>query len=59
MGEHTDAWGDIDLMALLCEQAEYLDLSLWNCAERFATVEVPASERGWRWHPLLGFTKAN
>lgn len=55
MGKRIDAWGHFDLMTLLAEQAQRLDMPLRKCAERFATVEVPASERGWRWHPLLGF----
>ena len=56
MGDRIDTWGGFDVMTLLAEQADHLDLSLPDCAKRFATVEVPASERGWRWHPLLGFT---
>lgn len=55
MGERIGGWGGFDLMGVLCEQAERLDMPLRRCAERFATVEVTASERGWRWHPLLGF----
>lgn len=57
MGPNINAWGDFDLMTLLAEQADYLDLSLRTCAERLTTVEVPASERGWRFHPLLGFAQ--
>lgn len=56
MGSNIDAWGDIDLMTLLAEHADYLNLSLRVCAERLTTVEVPTSERGWRYHRLLGFT---
>lgn len=56
MGSRISAWGRFDLMALLTEQAEHLDLPLPVCAQRLATVEVPSSERGWRYHPLLGFT---
>lgn len=58
LGERIGGWGGFDLMALLSEQAAHLELSLRDCAERFATVEVPASKRGWRWHPLLGFASA-
>jgi CRISPR-associated endonuclease/helicase Cas3 len=50
-------WGNFELMALLAEQAERLDLPLRACAERFATVDVPASEQGWSYHPVLGFRK--
>ncbi|MGB3394548.1 MAG: type I-F CRISPR-associated helicase Cas3f [Stenotrophomonas sp.] len=57
MGPNIGAWGEFDLLALLSEQAEYLDLPLQVCAQRLTTVEVPASERGWRYHPSLGFTQ--
>lgn len=54
-GERIGPWGEFDLMALLAEQAEHTALSTRRCAERLATVEVPASEPGWRYHPWLGF----
>ena len=57
MGPRISAWGRFDLMALLTEQVAHLDLPLRVCAQRLATVEVPSSERGWRYHPLLGFSK--
>lgn len=50
-----NVWGEFDLLALLVEQAEHLDLPLRTCAEKLATVEVPDSPQGWRWHPYLGF----
>jgi CRISPR-associated endonuclease/helicase Cas3 len=56
-GSRIDSWGKFDLMTLLAEQAEYLELSLRICAERLATVEVPQSRQGWRYHPWLGFAK--
>ncbi|MBD7923293.1 type I-F CRISPR-associated helicase Cas3f [Xanthomonas bonasiae] len=56
-GPRIAPWGEFDLMALLAEQAEHLDLSLQHCAERLATVEVPESKQGWRFHPWLGFAK--
>ncbi|MDR1967798.1 MAG: type I-F CRISPR-associated helicase Cas3f, partial [Burkholderiaceae bacterium] len=51
-------WGEFDLMALLAEQAEYLDLPLRDCARKLVTVEVPwdrQRNQGWFWHPWLGF----
>lgn len=54
-GPRISPWGEFDLMALLAEQAEYLDLSLRTCAERLETVEVPDSTQGWRYHLWLGF----
>lgn len=56
-GPRIDSWGKFDLMSLLAEQAEYLELPLRICAERLATVEVPESGQGWRYHPSLGFAK--
>lgn len=56
-GERIGPWGEFDLMALLAEQAEYLDLALHACAEKLATVAVPNSDQGWRYHPWLGFGK--
>lgn len=58
LGERISAWGEFDLATLLAVQAEYLDLSLRTCAEKLATIEVPRSEQGWRFHPQLGFGKA-
>jgi CRISPR-associated endonuclease/helicase Cas3 len=51
-------WGEFDLKTLLVEQAESLDKPLSEIALGFSRVEVPTSGqgRGWRWHPLLGFT---
>lgn len=57
LGERIGPWGDFDLMELLAEQADYLDLPLCDCAKRMATVEVPANDEGWRYHPQLGFGK--
>jgi len=56
-GERINAWGRFDLMRLLAEQTEHLDLPLRSCAERLMTVEVADEQRGWRYHPLLGFAK--
>jgi len=48
-------WLNLDLIALLREQAEALDLSLDVCAKKMAVVQVLGSEQGWYWHPWLGF----
>ncbi len=58
VGPGIQAWGEVDLMALLMEQAEHLDRPLRKCAEWLTTVEVPESTPGWRHHPWLGFAKA-
>jgi CRISPR-associated helicase, Cas3 family len=56
IGPRISPWGQHDLMTLLIEQAEDLDLSLHRCAEKLATVEVPKSDQGWKFHPWLGLT---
>ena len=56
-GQGMSTWGEDDLLSLLREQAEARDWSLCDCAKRFATVKVLSSERGWRYHPALGFAK--
>ncbi len=56
-GPRIGPWGEFDLMALLAEQAEHLDLPLYRAAEKFAVLEVPRSDQGWRYHPWLGFAK--
>src|SRR5690606_2531051 len=54
-GPRINGWQSFELMQLLEEQAVYLDRPIEDCAQRLTIVEVPASEQGWRWHPLLGF----
>jgi len=56
-GNGISSWGQFDLMDLLVTQAEHLGMSVNRCAQRMATVEVPESEQGWRYHPWLGLTK--
>ncbi|MDR0577592.1 MAG: type I-F CRISPR-associated helicase Cas3f [Candidatus Accumulibacter sp.] len=56
-GPRIAPWGKNDLPALLQEQAEARGESLYDCARRFTTVEVPENATGWRYHPALGFAK--
>lgn len=56
-GQGIAAWGSDDFMQSLREHAEIFDLPLRKCAERFATVSIPDAIQGWRFHPLLGFTR--
>lgn len=56
-GSGIAPWGRDDPLALLTELAEQRGETLRNCAESFATVSLPRSERGWRFHPVLGFNK--
>ncbi len=57
-GERIAAWGDVDFLQALSEQAAALGLSWTDCARRFATVSLPDATQGWRFHPVLGFTRA-
>ena len=57
LGAGISAWKHFDLMELLEQQAAHTEQPLEDCARRFTTVEVPESSHGWRWHPLLGFSK--
>ncbi|MFB9885309.1 type I-F CRISPR-associated helicase Cas3f [Balneatrix alpica] len=50
-------WGDTDMLTALIELAESLEISLNQCAWRFATIRLPANQNGWRFHPILGFRK--
>ncbi|MDP1697922.1 MAG: type I-F CRISPR-associated helicase Cas3f [Xanthomonadaceae bacterium] len=56
-GQRMVPWGSHDFMQLLREHAEIFDLSPSDCAKRFATVSIPDATQGWRFHPLLGFTR--
>lgn len=56
-GQGIVPWGNDDFMALLQEHAAFFDLSLDDCAKRFATVSIPDTTQGWRFHPWLGFTR--
>jgi CRISPR-associated endonuclease/helicase Cas3 len=56
-GPRISPWGETDYMQALIELAEALDMSLEHCARRFGTLSLPASEQGWRFHPLLGFAR--
>jgi len=49
-------WGNDDLLTLLTELADERGESLRDCAQSFTTTSLPRSERGWRFHPVLGFS---
>lgn len=56
-GRGVSQWGQFDLLRLLEEQAEDQGNSLWACGGRMTKVQVPDSDKGWRWNAVLGFTK--
>jgi CRISPR-associated endonuclease/helicase Cas3 len=57
-GERITAWGQTDYMEALTALAIELDVPLEACARRYGTVSLPENINGWRFHPVLGFTKA-
>ncbi|ROQ25747.1 type I-F CRISPR-associated helicase Cas3f [Gallaecimonas pentaromativorans] len=56
-GQGVSPWAETDLLVALTTLATALDMPLENCAKRFATVRLPDNERGWHFHPVLGFRK--
>jgi len=56
-GRGVTPWGDVDYLLALRELADELDLDPTVCGRRFGTVSVPANDAGWRFHPVLGFTR--
>lgn len=52
---HVQPWLQLDLMAALHELAQAQDLTLMQCAQRYANASLPASKQGWCWHAVLGF----
>jgi len=57
-GPNIHAWGVLNLLSAMSEQAEAMGLSLSDFAHKFATVSLRkgADFQGWRFHPTLGFT---
>ncbi|WP_235027185.1 type I-F CRISPR-associated helicase Cas3f [Cognatazoarcus halotolerans] len=54
-GARIAPWIAVDLLDALATQANAQDIPLSASAQRYATVTVPDSEQGWRFHPVLGF----
>ncbi|WP_339804146.1 type I-F CRISPR-associated helicase Cas3f [uncultured Marinobacter sp.] len=50
-------WGEPDYMEALVSLADELGMELEACARKFGTVTLGESEQGWRYHPVLGFSK--
>lgn len=60
-GVRISAWGitgHSEYLEALLELSRELDISVDYCAKRYGTVRVIASEGGWRFHPALGFGRA-
>ena len=56
IGSGIAPWGRNNPLALLVDLADQRGETLRECAQSFATVSLPRSERGWRFHPALGFS---
>ncbi|WP_326544079.1 type I-F CRISPR-associated helicase Cas3f [Pseudorhodoferax sp.] len=56
-GEGINPWGGVGYLDELMALADERRMSLQDCARRYGRVTVPESAQGWRFHPLLGFTK--
>lgn len=56
-GERIQPWATADYMTSVATLAEELDLSLETVTRKFGTVTVPDTDNGWRYHPVLGFSK--
>ncbi len=56
-GIGIDAWAATDYLAELTALAETMDMPLRACAERYGGVSLPQSTQGWRFHPVLGFSR--
>lgn len=56
-GERIQPWATADYMTSVAALAEELDLSLDTVTRKFGIVTVPDTDNGWRYHPVLGFSK--
>ncbi|MCQ4167390.1 type I-F CRISPR-associated helicase Cas3f [Tahibacter harae] len=56
-GEGICPWVRLDYLELLNEVAEEQELTLAEAALRFGQLDVRPSERGWWFHPALGFSR--
>ena len=58
-GERVTPWMQTDLLEALQHWSEQQEQSLRRSAEKVATTSLPHQQQGWRWHPVLGFTRHN
>lgn len=56
-GPGISPWCHAELLDVLASWAENRDESLRESAEKVATVSLPESREGWRFHSVLGFNK--
>lgn len=48
-------WFECNYMSLLLEQAEQEEMELMRCAKKYGVLNLRKSDRGWRFHAVLGF----
>ncbi len=53
--ERITRWGGTDYIEALAELAEAREMTLETCARTFGTLSLADTERGWLFHPALGF----
>ena len=56
-GDRIIPWNAPDYLETLAKLAAGFEMSPRECAQRFGQVTLPEHDRGWRFHPALGFTK--
>jgi CRISPR-associated endonuclease/helicase Cas3 len=56
-GERISPWNAPDYLETLAALADAFDLPQHDCAQRYGQVRLRKNDRGWRFHPALGFTR--
>ena len=59
-GERIDAWATPTYLDALQDLAEARQMDEYACARKFGSLDLPgrAGEQVWRYHPMLGFSRA-
>ncbi|MFT3718982.1 type I-F CRISPR-associated helicase Cas3f [Pseudorhodoferax sp.] len=57
LGERIAPWAVPDYLAELTALAQHRGRPLQACGQRYGQVTLPEHDRGWRFHPALGFSK--
>jgi len=57
-GPGISPWARGDFLQVLNDYAQALGMDPEACAKRFAAVTLPDAEQGWRFHPVLGFSRS-
>ncbi len=57
-GVRIQPWGETKYMQALQQLAGDMKMSMHSCALKFGTTRLIENDKGWRFHPALGFAKA-